>query len=225
MKTNLLIRTEQLATRILFCAAPIAKTFSENYAKMYHVRCCLSSGLGNYHLVTLWIWGVKTGINHYSGLIFNTGIIADGETEISRAVYATFHEDEILNDDEQSLLKTELCSGITLRIDQDGHQYLEEIKFPDNLSAAEELRRKHPNLLGGAIMIKIGAPKKQISYWVIANSSNEYEGISPFDGAEITIPRRHPVQMVNLGEHAGKGYYLKQKSGKFVLTRKKATYG
>ena len=71
-------------------------------------------------------------------------------------------------------------------------------------------------------MIKIGIPKQMKTYWVIADGQKNYRGLSPFDGAKITLPYGFPVYTVKLGEHAGKGYYLRIRDKKFILTRKKA---
>lgn len=162
--------------------------------------------------------------NSFAGLIFNSGIIPDGGNEITGGVFVTFVEDDILTEEDEDLNKREIHPGVTLRIDDEGRQSLEYIRYPDNLSAEAALKALYPGLKlkGGVIMIKIGIPKQMKTYWVIADGQKNYRGLSPFDGEKITLPYGFPVYAVKLGEHAGKGYYLRIRDKKFILTRKKA---
>lgn len=224
MKTNLIIGSEDLASRILLSRLPAAQLIPGNGAKMYLVGCHLSDYRGYYHISRLWVWAVRTGKNSFAGLIFNSGIIPDGGNEITGGVFVTFVEDDILTEEDEDLNKREIHPGVTLRIDDEGRQSLEYIRYPDNLSAEAALKALYPGLKlkGGVIMIKIGIPKQMKTYWVIADGQKNYRGLSPFDGEKITLPYGFPVYAVKLGEHAGKGYYLRIRDKKFILTRKKA---
>ena len=199
MKTNLIIGSEDLASRILLSRLPAAQLIPGNGAKMYLVGCHLSDYRGYYHISRLWVWAVRT-------------------------VFVTFVEDDILTEEDEELNKREIHPGVTLRIDNNGRQSLEYIRYPDNLSAEAALKALYPGLKlkGGVIMIKIGIPKQMKTYWVIADGQKNYRGLSPFDGEKITLPYGFPVYTVKLGEHAGKGYYLRIRDKKFILTRKKA---
>lgn len=86
MKTNLIIGSEDLASRILLSRLPAAQLIPGNGAKMYLVGCHLSDYRGYYHISRLWVWAVRTGKNSFAGLIFNSGIIPDGGNEITGGV-------------------------------------------------------------------------------------------------------------------------------------------
>ena len=221
MKTNLIIGSEELASKILFTKLPAARLIPDNSAKMYFISARLSDYCG--HISQLWVWAVKTGQSSYVGLIFNSGIISDGDNEITSGVFVNFDENDILTEEDENLNKREIHLGATLRIDSNGKQNLELVCYPDNLSAEKVLKAQNHDLKlrGGVFMIKIGEPKQMKTFWVIADEQNNYRGISPFDGEEITLPHDFPFYMIKLGDHAGKGYYLQIRAGKFVLTRKK----
>ena len=99
----------------------------------------------------------------------------------------TFVEDDILTEEGEELNKREIHPGVTLRIDNEGRQSLEHIRYPDNLSAEAALKALYPGLKlkGGVIMIKIGIPKQMKTYWVIVDDKKNYRGLSPFDGEKI----------------------------------------
>lgn len=223
MKKNLLIGQGQAATKILHAHVPTAKTFSDNDAKLYLIDCRLSDYRGNNNSAQLWVWGVLCGKRTYAGIICRSGIITDKD-EISSAVFVSFHEDDILLDETDKLNRREICSGTIIQIDKNGQFYLkEEIKIPDNITAEIELKKKNPNLKGGAILLRFGEPKNQLTFWAIMGD-NGYEAISPFNGETVCLSRHLPVKTVMIDESAGKGFYLTlHKEKKFVLTTKRAT--
>lgn len=224
MKTNLLIEQGQAATKILHAHVPTAKTFSDNDAKLYLIDCRLSDYRGNNNSARLWVWGVICGKRTYAGIICRSGIIANGKDEISSAVFVSFYEDDILLDETDKLNRREICSGTIIRIDNNGQFYLkEEIKIPDNITAETELKKKNPSLKGGAILLRFGEPKNQLTFWAILGD-NGYEAISPFNGETVCLSRHLPVKTVMIGESAGKGFclILHKSEKKFVLTTKRA---
>lgn len=225
MKTNLIIGSEDLASKILLSKFPVAQLFPNNSAKMYLIGYHLSDYRGYYHISRLWVWGVKCGKNNFGGLIFNSGIISDYGNEINNGVFVSFVDSDILTEEGESLNRREIRPGITLRIDNEGKQYLEQICYPDNISAEAALKKLYPDLKfkGRVIMIQIGEPKRMKTYWVVLDKQKCYRGVSPFDGEKITLPRGFPFYTIKLGDHAGKGYYLRIRAKKLILTRKKAT--
>lgn len=206
MKTNLIIGSEDLASRILLSRLPAAQLIPGNGAKMYLVGCHLSDYRGYYHISRLWVWAVRTGKNSFAGLIFNSGIIPDGGNEITGGVFVTFVEDDILTEEDEDLNKREIHPGVTLRIDDEGRQSLEYIRYPDNLSAEAALKALYPGLKlkGGVIMIKIGIPKQMKTYWVIADGQKIIGAFRPLTAKRLPSRTVFRFTRLNSGNMPGK---------------------
>lgn len=206
MKTNLIIGSEDLASRILLSRLPAAQLIPGNGAKMYLVGCHLSDYRGYYHISRLWVWAVRTGKNSFAGLIFNSGIIPDGGNEITGGVFVTFVEDDILTEEDEDLNKREIHPGVTLRIDDEGRQSLEYIRYPDNLSAEAALKALYPGLKlkGGVIMIKIGIPKQMKTYWVIADGQKIIGVFRPLTAKRLPSRTVFRFTRLNSGNMPGK---------------------
>lgn len=219
MKANLLISDWKTATRLLFNNNPQAAEFSNNDAKVFHIDGELSVVKGTPNHTPLWVWGVQVTRNYYYGVIIDSGIIREGNSEISGGVFLRFSLDDILEDDFTD--GTPLKNGITLRIDRFEHQFLEAIAYPDNISAARAIRKRTPHLRGAAILLKAKNEKNEVrSYWAISNNRFGYKGVCPFDGNEITLKAADVQSYISLGEEIENGFVLISEKDKFVLQKK-----
>lgn len=144
--------------------------------------------------------------NSFAGLIFNSGIIPDGGNEITGGVFVTFVEDDILTEEDEDLNKREIHPGVTLRIDDEGRQSLEYIRYPDNLSAEAALKALYPGLKlkGGVIMIKIGIPKQMKTYWVIADGQKIIGAFRPLTAKRLPSRTVFRFTRLNSGNMPGK---------------------
>lgn len=219
MKANLLIPDWKTANRLLYKNSPQAAEFSNNDAKVYFIDGELSVVKGAPNHTPLWVWGVQTSKHFYYGVIIDSGIIKDGEDDISLGVFLRFSENDILEDEltDGSPLK----NGISLKIDHFGHHFLEAVAYPDNISAAIAIRKKNRSLRGAAVLLKANNEHGELhSYWAISNNRFGYQAVCPFTGIEVSLKAADIHSYVSLGEEIEDGYVLIGKRDKFILQKK-----
>lgn len=213
METNILIESQEAATRLLLSKNKAARSISENKAQVYVIYDLLSKIQPNNR--TLTVWGVKVSDFTYAGVLIKSGIRMKEGQKFVNAVHISFSEIDIV-----CLKRCNNYLGAYLRlVERNGTLHIvRTISIPFEDTAREFLDKLYPETTGiPIVLLSTSAPNKKDSknaiFWARLDGS-AYKGVNIRSKNAKVIPTDRVQKLFVSGEKINGNYvYLQGKRG------------